>query len=339
MRSSTRGAAWCPIALVSLATSRAVAAAPAGNVALEWSQEDPTCLASADLIATVERALARSVFRANEPAVAKVVGVVGRRGPGRFEARIVLRDRGGAILAERDLVTSSNCKRLDESVAVVVALMIDGMEEAPATLHVADQPPRPPPAPAPPAPPPPPPAPHEKPLRLGLTVGAGAGVSSWLWPGAVAWFAARSEVAVGSFVPIALTVRAPQTPFLATVGDAGGRFTVASGELAGCPAWSTAHVRIGGCAGVGISVISGGYFGNLSDGEGHVRPLILMTLLPFAAAHLAGPLWARVEGGAWVPLYRDAWGFNDYKGTPVQVYRPAPLVPAGALTLELQIGS
>ena len=78
---------------------------------------------------------------------------------------------------------------------------------------------------------------------------------------------------------------------------------------------------------------------NLIDGESHARPLLLATLLPFAAVRLIGPLWVRAEAGAWVPLLRERWGYLGPRGGFEEVFRPAPVVPAATLTLELRAGS
>ena len=334
MTSSARAVASCSLALAALILSRSAAAAPVRHVELEWSQEDAACLAAVDLASTVERTLARSVFHSDEPPFARVVGAVGRAGPSRFEARITLRDKQGAVLAERKLVTSGDCGRLDESVAVVVALMIDGMEEAPAPLHVADLPPRPPARPAPP----PVAAPRERPPGLlALTAGAGAGVSWWRSQSAAASFTLRSELAFRDFVPIALAVQAPLRPFSALVHGAGANFTVTMAQIAACPAWSISRARVGGCAGVGVGALSEAYV-DVIDGESHVVPLIQLTALPFVAVRLAGPVWVRAEAGASFSLVRQVW-FLDSGGTVEQLYRAPPVLPAGTLTLELQTGS
>lgn len=340
MISSPRAVASCSFALAALIRSRSVAAAPVRHVELAWSQDDAACLAAVDLAAMVERTLARAVFHSDDPPFAKVVGAVGRAGLGRFEARISLRDMQGTVLAERRLVTSGDCGRLDESVAVVVALMIDGMEETPAALHVADVPPRPPP-PAPlPAPVPRerPPAPRENPPALvALTAGIGAGVASWRSPSVVASFALRTELTFRDFVPIALEVQAPQTSFSVLLQGSGATFTVSMADLAACPGWVLSRVRVGGCAGVGVGALSEAYVGVI-DGESHVAPLVQLTVLPFVAVRLSGPLWVRAEGGAWFSLVRQLW-YLESRGGMVELYRAAPVVPAGALTLELQMGS
>ena len=320
------GVASLALVLAIVTAAPRAAAAPVRHVVMEWSQDDPTCIGATDLTSMVERTLDRAVFHSDAPPFAKVSGGVGRAASGRFEARIALLDMDGRTLATRTLTTSGECGRLDESVAVVVTLMIDGVEETPAPLHIPAEPPRPP--PAPPAPPPSP---------FALTFGLGGGVSYGFLPGLGASFGARGELAVTRLVPIAATLR-NHAPSSAVVAQAGGRFSAWTAELAACPAWASSRVRLGGCAGLGGGVIEGSYL-NLLDGQSHVRPLVLATLLPFAAVRLAGPVWLRAEGGAWVPLLRERWGYIDPSGMFDEVFRPAPVVPAAALTLELHAGS
>lgn len=341
MASSPRRVASLLLVLAIPAAAPSALAAPVRHVVMEWSRDDPSCIGEADLTSMVERTLARSVFHSDAPPFAKVSGAVGRVGPDRFEARIALLGTDGRILAKRTLTTSGDCGRLDESVAVVVTLMIDGVEEEPSTLHIPAAPPRavaehaPPPAPGPPAPRPEPPAPRPP---LALTLGLGAGLSSSLLPGFVPSFGFRGEVAVPGPVPIALTLRI-HAPSSAVVAGVGGKFSAWTGEVAACPAWSKGRLRLGGCVGLAGGAIEGDYV-NLIDGESRVRPLVLATVLPFVAAvRLAGPVWARAEAGAWFPLLRDPWGYLDARGEFEQVFRPAAVVPAAALTLELRAGS
>jgi hypothetical protein len=326
LASSPRGAAVLPVALAVLTGSTAVAAAPVRHMVMAWSQDDPTCLGATELTSLVESTLARSVFHSDAPPFAMVSGSVGKLGPGRFEARIALVDMDGKILAKRTLATTGECRRLDESIALVVTLMIDGVEEEPAPLQVPAAPPRPVAPPAVETPPPP----------FTLTLGLGTGLSWSLLPGLVPSFGLRGEVG-GRFVPVALTVRV-QPPSSAIVGGVGGNFTASTGELAACPGWSNGKVRLGGCVGLGGGAIEGGSV-NLLEGESSVRPILFATLLPFAAVRLAGPLWARAEAGAWFPLLRERWGYLDDRGAFDEVFRPAPVVPAATLSIEIQSGS
>jgi hypothetical protein len=331
-----------------LTVSQAVAAAPVRHVALTWSQDDPACIGEADLTSAVERTLGRSVFHSDAPPFAKVTGAVGKAALAGFEARIALWDKDGRKLAERTLTTPGECARLDESVAVVVTLMIDGVEEVPTTLQIAAAPPRAgekalttlqiaaaPPRPGVPLAVPPPP--DLRPAPIVLTFGVGAGLSSSLLPGVAASFGVRGELAARGFVPVALTLRVHPASSTMVAG-AGGRFSAWTAELAACPGWSSRRVRIGGCAGLEGGALAGTYI-NLAEGESHVRPLLLATLVPFAAVRLGGPFWARLSAGAWFPLLRERWGYLDARGAFEEVFRPAPVVPAATLTLEAQAGS
>ena len=314
----------------------ALAAVPVRRVVMAWSQDDASCIGASELASIVEHTLARPVFHAEAAPFAEVRGSVGRVGPDRFEARIALVAMDGRVLASRTLTTSGACARLDESVAVVVTLMIDGVEEAPTPLLIPAGPPRAdagsahPQAPSPPASP--------RPASLALTLGVGAGLSSALLPGFVASFGVRGEVAVSSFVPIALTLRVHAPSTTQNVTGQGARFNAWTGEVGACPAWSNGRARLGGCLGLGGGAIEGDHV-NLSDGASHVRPVLLATLLPFAAVRLAGPAWARVEAGAWFPLLRERWGYVDAHGAFQELFRMAPVVPAAMFTLELHAGS
>jgi hypothetical protein len=310
--------------LAVLSACPAADAAPVRRVTMEWSKGDPACVGEAELIAMVERTLGRAVFHADAPPFAKVSGAVGRVGRDRFEARIALFDTEGRLLAKRTLVTPGECGRLDEAIAVVVTLMIDGVEETPAPLEIPAAPPR-------------PATPRAQ--SVGVTFGAGGGVSKELLPGYVAAFSVRGEIAVAGFVPIALALRvhAPSTGLVPGLG-VGGKFTAVTGEIAACPAWSGDRVRLGACVGMGSGGIEGAYV-NLAEGEVHVRPLAFASLLPFASVRVTGWFRIRTEAGVWVPLLRERWGYLDPQGVFEEIFRPAPVVPWAGLTLEVQPGS
>jgi hypothetical protein len=339
-------------AVAGLFVAAPAAAGPARRVDLAWSQEDPTCLGASDLASVVERTLGRPVFHAEAPPSARVTGSVARGAAGRFEAHLALVAADGRVLAERALSTPGGagapphrararppgparaagapptpgaCGRLDESIALVVTLMIDSVEEAPTPLSIPASPPRP---SAPPAAPPRP---------LVVTLGLGAGFSWSLVPRAAPSLALRGEIAPRGFVPIALAVRVhPFDSIL--VGGVGGNFNAWTAELSLCPAWSNDRVRAGGCAGFAGGTIDGSEV-NLLDGESHVRPLVLVTVTPFVSVRLGGSLWARLEAGVWFPLLREPWGYLNVRNEFIEIFRPGIVVPAAALTFELQSGS
>jgi hypothetical protein len=310
--------------------SRGAAAGPARRVALEWTQGDPTCVSAADLAAMVERTLGRAVFHEDAPPSATVTGTVAKVSAGQFEARVTLRGRDRALVAERTLTTQGDCGRLDESIALVVTLMIDSVEESPTTLQVPARPPRSAPpvvgAPSSPAP------------GLTLRLGLGAGLSWSLLPSFVPSASLRGEIAPRRFIPLALTVRVHPLASVVQSNGVGGKFTAWTADLAACPAWSSERLRAGGCAGLGGGMLEGSEV-NLLDGESHMRPLVLATLAPFVMVRLGGPVWARVEAGAWFPLLREPWGYLNARGVFTELFRPAPVVPAAALTFDVQSGS
>jgi hypothetical protein len=314
------------LALAAIVGPTRAAAGPARRVDLAWSQDDPSCLDANDLTTVVERTLGRPVFHAEAEPSARVTGNVGRAGASRFEAHVALVAADGRVLAERWLATQQDCGRLDEAIALVVTLMIDSVEDKPTPLSISPLPVR---AEAPP------PAPPRAPIRLSL--GLGAGFAWSLLPQATGSVDLRGEIARRGFVPIALTLRV--YPFDSVlVGGVGGKFSAWTAELAACPAWSNDRVRLGACAGFAGGTIHGSEL-NLLDGESHVRPLVLVTLMPFAAVRLGGPVWTRLEGGVWFPLLRDPWGYLNTRNAFVEIFRPGIVVPAAALTFEIQSGS
>lgn len=310
------------IALVALllGASHAVAA-PVRRVELRWSQSDAACIGSDALAATVERTLGRPVFHSEATPAATLSGEIAPSGRDRYEAKITLRGRDGAVISERVLSTEGDCQRLDESVAVVVALMVDGLEEAPAPLVVPKETPRPLPPPRPP---------------FGLALGLGGGASASLLPKIAAMFVLRGEIAPPDFVPVAVTMRV-HAPSSATVDGIGGSFTAFTGEAAICPGFGSS-LRAGVCGGAGAGVLSGSPMGGLVDTQGFVRPLFFASVLPYASVRIAGRLWLRAEAGVTMPLSRERWGFVD-AGTYTEVHRAGVVVPMGALSVEFRTGS
>jgi hypothetical protein len=314
------------LALAAVVGPTRAVAGPARRVDLAWSQDDPSCLDAKDLTAVVERTLGRPVFHTDAVPSARVTGHVGRAGEGRFEAHVAIAAGDGKALAERMLATQGDCGRLDEAIALVVTLMIDSVEESPTPLTISPLPVR---AAAPP------PAASRPPILLSL--GLEAGFAWSLLPGATGSVGLRGEIAPRGFVPIALTVRAyPFDSIL--VGGVGGKFSAWTAELAACPRWSNDRVRVGGCVGFAGGTIDGSEL-NLLEGESHVRPLLLVTAMPFVAVRLGGPVWTRLQGGLWFPLLRDPWGYLNTRNAFVEIFRPGVVIPAAALTFELQSGS
>ncbi len=304
--------------LCAMLASRPASAAPR-MLGLSWSAP-PGCIDATALSKTVAWTLGRSVFDAGDARRGRVEGRV-RAAGGQFEARVTLRNDEGGVVAERSLSAGADCRALDDSIAVVVALMVDSLEAEPAPLRAPER--------------------HDEPRSSPLLAafGLGGGVTYGLLPGVASAAALRGELAlpVASLsVSLAARVHAPSdTAF----GAAGGTFTAWDGELALCPVLRGASLQLGACGGAGGGALHGSPTGVVLTGSSPVRPLVFLELLPYAALKLVGPVWLRLEGGILVPLLRESWGFGDSLGRFETLYRAAAVVPSGALTLELRTGS
>jgi hypothetical protein len=310
---------------------------PARRVNLVWSNEDASCIDASTLAATVEHTLGRAVFHADAPPGGTVVGSARAVDTGGYSAHVSLLATDGTKVSERFLATDGDCQRLDESIAVVVSLMVDGVDEPTVPLRVAPEPPRPPKAPPVPVETPPPPVPRE-PARAStaaLALGVGAGVARGLLPTTTPAVALRAEVEVPGFIPIMLAARAYGSSD-ARIDGAGGEFDAWTGELSLCPTVKPGHGwRLGVCLGAGAGAIHGSPVG-LVGGRISDAPIVFALAAPTAALHVAGPFWLRAEAGLPVLLVPARWGFLDGSGNYVEVYRSEIVAPFGFLSAELR---
>ncbi len=290
------------------------------------------------LAAIVERTLGRAVFHGDAPVRATIVGSARPVDSGGYSAHISLLAVDGTKLSERSLATEGDCRRLDESIAVVVSLMVDSLEEEASALVIPTRPPRPPvvlptllstletvaPAAGAPA--------H---ASAAIALGFGSGVSTGLLPAIAPFVAMRAEVEPTAFMPIELTLRV-HAPSDARVEGAGGQFYALSGELALCPTAKAGRlVRLGVCLGAGAGAIHGSPLG-LLGGHSSDSPIVFALAAPSAAVRVAGPFWLRAEAGLLVLLLRETWGFLDGNGNYVQAYRPGIIAPFASLVAEIR---
>jgi len=156
------------------ASYRVAAQAPARTAALEWRRGPgaESCFDVAALARRVEARLGRPVFVARDGAEVVITGAIDRTADGKaFAVSITMAASGGAALGSRELVLEgARCEDVTQSVALIVAVMLD-------------------PDPARHAPPPPPPLPPALKvaprLRFGVDMGvaAGAGLVPGVGPG------------------------------------------------------------------------------------------------------------------------------------------------------------
>ncbi|HEX5098309.1 MAG TPA: hypothetical protein VFV94_02370, partial [Polyangiaceae bacterium] len=115
--------------LLTRGTTRAEAPAPTASLDVTREAGAESCLEASALETAVERRLERPVF---VPAGRGAVGVslhFQRRAERTFAAEVVLLDRHGAALGRRELKTRApHCSALDDSLALVVALLVDSPE-------------------------------------------------------------------------------------------------------------------------------------------------------------------------------------------------------------------
>lgn len=84
------------------------------------------CIDSSALTVAVESRLQRRAFRQDLPATLYVRIVLERRFDATWSAAISLRDASGTALGSRSIVTrAAHCSALDDSLALVVALLVD----------------------------------------------------------------------------------------------------------------------------------------------------------------------------------------------------------------------
>lgn len=129
-----RGAVARSFALIALLLSSEASASPStasARLELERSEDARGCIDSRRLARAVERRLRRHVFDPNAEATL-FVHVVLRRQDAEFVAAIELSDAGG-VLGRRELSTEArHCSALDDSIALVIALLVESPPERPA---------------------------------------------------------------------------------------------------------------------------------------------------------------------------------------------------------------
>ena len=279
-------------------------AAPAPWAELQWERapDADRCISREELARETEGVLRRSAFSGDGPAIVRVRGGVGRDARGRWAATLALETPDGRSLGTRELTADgSDCRALDESLSVVLSLMVD-IDKA--RLEIGARGPGPAAAPPPAAPPPalasPAPGPPaavasvdaaaEAPAvqaRWGWEVAAGATLGSGLLPGQ----------ALGG--QAALALRPPRFPLFEIYGGVwtasalGGGFDVKMRALvlgaAVCPVRrASAWFEIEGCAGA-------------EGGQSADRPLrfSLPEQTGPMAEVLAGPRLRARFGGGW----------------------------------------
>jgi len=316
------------------------------TAALEWHRGPGAegCIDREALALRVDRQLGRPAVVAESRGDVAIDGRVERAPAGPGYVAHVTAARDGSPLGVRDLGTDrADCAALEDSVTLVVALLIDP-EHALA--------PR-----AEPAPPPSPPAPLPV-GEGGASVAPGAperdvppvtrrtpwraelAASGVLLVGLMPSPAPGFGAAVSLLPPSVLSVEVGAAWFSnESTGSAagGGSFGLVEGTLDVCPTlgrWS--RLLLEACGGVGAGAMTAQGFG-FSHLESHAQAMVALDAGARATVHLAGPLLAFAGIRALVPLVRPDFVYADGTGKTPLIYQPAAVGGAAEVGLGATI--
>jgi hypothetical protein len=307
---------------------RGANAAERARATLDWrAPSDGGCLEATMLVRAVEDRLRRTVFVADSQAELRV-SVAIRGTPGDWTAEIDLSDTQGRGLGHRRLTTrAEHCSALDDSLALVVALMVDIRRE--------DVPPRPVAAPI-----------HaETPIRLPRETVA----PREPWHAAV-FLLGRASLGdlpgIGRGVGLGADVRPPGSWALGfgvtawapaeTSGRPGARFVLASAELELCRlVWRQRTADLGVCLGQKVGYLKSralAFDVNRKDSS----LVYELTLGPRGTLWITSALGLRLGLGAALPLVQDEFFGTRSDGSKVRLFNRAPVAAVTELGLGLR---
>jgi hypothetical protein len=293
------------------------------------------CLSQPDLERSVERRLKRRVFVPEAQAQLRL-RVRFAQQASEVEARIELSSHDGTPRGTRSLVTTGHCSKLDDSLALSVALLVD-------------QPPEPEPEPAPspdaadaaaPAPP------------ATRVIEIPGDVSAPREPWHVAAGASAKGIwgalpGIGPAVVLAIRLVPPYAPSIllqaeayAPVNaerdaDSGARFRLLRAGLSVCPELvGESRVDLGLCFGQQLGWLNAEGYGFDRDAK-QQRLSYALRLGGEATVLLFSPVSVRAYLGAEVPLVRDH--FTSGGSNARQLFRPAPVGFEGEIGLEARL--
>jgi len=298
----------------------AATAHAAPRVELHWRAAEG-CLDEATLAATVERTLDQPVFHGRNAIAATLEGDVAPSDAG-YDAKIVLRGVDGAVLAEREIgTTSHDCSRLDDSLAVVVAMMVDGVrEKPPAPLRVPPKPPR-----------------VVRPPVVG-EIEAGAAVAIGLLPDASpgayvrarVGFARRFSVSLGGY---------GWSPSDAIELGSGAHIWAWTGELDACGSvLGSNRVTLGVCLALGAGFTDATPIA-LQGGSETKLPFVYDGVAVDFSVHVAGPLWFHSRAAIWNPFVVPTYFFYGSDGARHDLPSPWLVEPVFSIGLSARFGS
>ncbi len=314
------------------------------TLSVQYGASTRDCLGEAELRGEVEKRLKRRVFVEPRRAALKVDVAFARRGA-QIEARITLASADGTPRGARALATEGHCSRLDDSLALSVALLVD-------------QPPEPEPSPGPPASASAPAAPESPPaaspaLPATLTtiaiprevdaprepwhvqVGAALVTAFRILPQLEPAGSLRVSVLPSHFAAVTLSGEAFRSATAERDASSGARFRLLRVGLSLCEALAAgASVQGGVCVGQKLSWIDVQGFGFDHDGHHEVLGFAL-TAGGEGRVRLAAPVWLRGYVGVEAPLVRDT--FYAGGASKTRLFRASPAALAAEIGVEVEL--
>lgn len=283
-------------------------------VELSWTQSvgGEECIDRAAVVERVEKTVGHHVFVPAGKGDATLFGRVGPAPRGGWLAVIEERSAGEITFRRELMLGSADCRRLDEAIVLVVALMVDSTGSA-APLSI--------------------PAPEE-PIRVAL--GPDVAFSYGMLPQSAFGFGLASDFTVPPVWPIALSTHGWPVSQALQDGSGGKLWAWTIGAalcpvLAGDRAWA-----LYGCIGLtGGSIDSSGT--QLDVSRSTTRPYVQGELRPGFRFRIAGPLFGAVEAGAAIPFARDTYTYTQADGTVHAVFETGAVIPIAHARLEIRV--
>ncbi|WP_394825426.1 hypothetical protein [Pendulispora albinea] len=305
------------------------------------------CIATNALAQAVESRLRRKVFVSPSQADVSVEGHVlqSKSGnPPEWRAVLTVRDNRGNLIGTREIeAAGSSCSALDDSLVLVVSILIDPE----AQLRPGTPPPEP--APPPPSSPPPPPQvivrqervlvpiPPPNPWRFGANVGGAFSVG--LLPSVGVGVTGAVLIEPPGFWGIQISGTSWRSASVDIANGARAQVQLAYGGVALCPL----RLEVGRFA---YRACVGAQFGSLqsrgqsSDANKFQQfsdeKLAVHAFLPSRFDfRLAGPMVASLGLSLIVPIVRTRLSYEDSRGMDQTIFQPAPVAGATDLSIAL----
>jgi hypothetical protein len=294
-----------------------------------------SCVGAKDLEHAVELRLSRPVFDTGGAVNLQVSVTFARRDRRGYQALVVLADERGAELGRREIETSApHCSSLDDSLALIVALLVESPE---AQAHASSTPAAPPhPTEAKPAPAQPSTAPpgrlvipadtlaRREPFRVDVAAAAAAVVGEL--PGVAPGVALVLGIRPPHFIELRLRPSwLPGSEALGSPPGRGAHFSLLEVALTACPLeQELGSVRFSGCVGQSIGRVRARAFGFARSQRADALVFglgaeagVFWKLAPPVAALLGLAIFAPVERNAYVARTVDGSERSLFRASPV----------------------